>query len=136
MCINCNLITPVTDEFAEYLGVEKKKYLVQGCTTVPFIDKLKGQPWSNSLYNYKTIDFFAVYPVKNIDVKKDGTTVRLYEGKINVIGPLPNKCKYSGWDDYIELFDKEIIWEDDPEIPPSQPNQLSQLANKYSNKKE
>ena len=93
MCINCNLITPITDNFADYIGVEKRKYLVQGCTVAEFIFKNGIENTnSNELYNFKTVDFF--YPdmqsLKKRKITKDEITFTIYEGKIKVLGVLQN----------------------------------------------
>ena len=154
MCINCNLTTPITDGFADYLGVDRRKYLIVGSDTavlqhdfnnymetekklVPKFESIGKWGWfciaySNQLYNNKTIDFFHVSKMPSITVIKNGIPIKLYEGRIKVLGPLPKSEQLDGWDKYLELFEGDIIWEDNPPIPISpEKNPLSFMANSY-----
>lgn len=128
MCVNCNLLVPVTDKFAEYLGVEKRKYLAYGNETNMF--QLNFEKTSNALVNYKTLDFFKlVEPMITVSVEKDGFKITLYEGKIQILYPLPVRYRYNV-DKYLELFDGELLWAEKPPVPPKLTN-LSYVANSY-----
>ena len=133
MCINCSLLSPVTDEFAEYLGVEKRKYLVVGHSTFDFFEKgyFTGKAFCNDLINYKTIDFFSYPELPNPKIiTKDKITLGLYEAKLNVEGSLPIQYKFDGCDKYNELFNGEIKWVDNPPTPPKI-NHYSGMAKSY-----
>ena len=41
MCVNCNLLNPITDEFADFLCVPRRKYLVVGYTTNVFTEEFE-----------------------------------------------------------------------------------------------
>lgn len=126
MCINCNLLTPLSDKVADILGVEKRKYLVH-VHEVSMIDihrELSPHMGSNTnlLLNYMTFSSFRIdyssYTKKQIEFEYKGTIINitLYEGKIKMIAPIPLIKLYDpilikGNIDnfYLELFDTSDI---------------------------
>jgi hypothetical protein len=156
MCINCNLLTPITDEFADFLGVERRKYLTIGHYTYYNEKDADGNiktimGTTNNLYNFYTIDFFRVdkNSLKTLEVNMKTNnenpkekTIVLYEGKIKMIRPFPkNLSKLDYIKDlnrdelYLECFDLSDIEEmfvDDTVVPPVDvSNPLSSMSNKY-----
>lgn len=131
MCVNCNLVTPVTDVFADFLGVERRKYLVRGRDTYDLwlsdeykafctdrglfdekMDTIPPESSSNHLYNYRTVKYFSVMGFSgSTTVVKCGKTLTLLEGKITVLAPLPVALqKMERWDEYLDMFDGEVTW--------------------------
>jgi hypothetical protein len=159
MCINCNLLTPITDEFADYIGVERRKYLTFDSLTYKITNyKVKGT--SYTLYNFYTLDFFRIDmdslkelvvnfksnkkdKNKDNDEHEDEQSIVLYEGKIKMIRPLPindeglNYIKKRTRDElYLECFDFSDVQEmfiEDAVVPPpvDSSNDFSPIANKY-----
>ena len=141
MCINCNLIVPLTDDCADILEVPRRKYLTLGHITNSIMFKnhkkiiedfsknntsLLDMPryesgYSNNLVNYLTANFLKEEQIKyfewedNLDDKKivkDG--VNLYESKIKILKPLPKVLKTDNHSNYYsELFDGDIKFEED-----------------------
>ncbi len=110
MCMNCRLLTPLSDTAAEILGVEKRKYLVYGKTLYKLmLDNGKGKysGYNNVIYNYLSIKCVS-YEERNFK-KITVNGIDLYEGKLKVIQTLPFP-KPEGVDTYEELFEGEIKW--------------------------
>ncbi len=156
MCINCNLLTPVTDEFADFLGVEKRKYLTIGHDTYYNEKDADGNMktimgTTNNLYNYYTLDFFRVdtnsFKTLEVNIKSNSEnpkdkTIVLYEGKIKMIRPFPKNLQKLDYmknlnrdELYLECFDLSDVQEmfgDDTTVPPVDvSNPLSYMSNKY-----
>lgn len=99
MCVNCNLLTPITDECAELLGIEKRKYLAYG-RDLNYIskDEKVEQGTTNALINFVTMYCFSfdLNTLKEKTVQKNFSTnknqgpssITIYEGKIKMIHPL------------------------------------------------
>ena len=141
MCINCSLITPMTDEICELLGIEKRKYL-SSPSLLPYKFKKDikcKEANSFSVVNYMTYGSFKLTKCKKINLKdivsdeifskiqKYNNYGRnefiIYEGKIEVLGPVNIKYK-SNKDQYIELFTGPIEYVPEeyvykPSVPPS-----------------
>ena len=113
MCLNCRLMTPLSDSAAEILGVEKRKYLVFGKSlyeTMLGAGKGKYSGYSNAIYNTHTLKCIS-YEDRDKLKKIVVNDIELYEGKLKVIRPLPIKLKPDeSIDLYKELFEGEIIW--------------------------
>ncbi len=107
MCINCNLLTPLTDEAAEILGVAKRKYLVVGHETNDIMPNGIGG-FSNAIHNFKTCSKISYSANMEKTVVKG---ITLYEGKLEIKGPLPKACQPPpDMDLYIELFTGDLVW--------------------------
>jgi len=106
-------MTPLSDSAAELLGVEKRKYLVFGNTLYKtMLDAGKGKysGYSNYIYNTQTLKCVS-YEDRNFPtIEVNG--IKLYEGKLKIIRPLPLKIKPpENTDLYSELFEGEIKWQ-------------------------
>lgn len=105
MCINCNLLTPLSDAAAEILGVPKRKYLVIGNRTYNIVPDGKG--FSNAIYNFKTMSKIKPSPDTMNKIVVNGIT--LYEGKLIIKEPLPLEYKPNDDEElYLELFEGEL----------------------------
>ena len=111
MCINCRILTPLSDEAADLLKVEKRKYLVYGKNLYDLMlnagySKFGG--YNNIIHNYKTIKCVS-YKDRNFkEITVNG--IELYEGKLVVEKPLPITKPADHIDIYPELFEGEIKW--------------------------
>ena len=112
MCLNCRLMTPLSDSAAEILGVEKRKYLVFGnslYSTMLNAGKGKYTGYSNSIYNTHTLKCIS-YKDRNFN-KININGIDLYEGKLQIIRALPLKLKPpENMYLYLELFEGELKW--------------------------
>lgn len=112
MCINCRIIAPLSDDAAELLGVEKRKYLVYGKTLYKLMTdagKNKFGGYNNSLHNYNTMKYFS-FDDRNF-IKKNVGKYELYEGKLRFARPIPASFKPpEGSDLYLELFEGDLVW--------------------------
>lgn len=113
MCLNCRIMTPLSDSAAELLGVEKRKYLVFGNTLYKtMLDAGKGKysGYSNYIYNTHTLKCVSCEDRDYPTIEVNG--IKLYEGKLKIIKPLPIKYKPpESCDLYSELFEGEIKWQ-------------------------
>ena len=99
-----------TDESADSLGVERRKYLGTSNQEIKT---------SFAVYNYGTTGCVSV-PINSVKrvVKKDSRTYIIYEGKLRVNIPLPIEFKPTAEDDlYSELFEGDITWAENSLIP-------------------
>ncbi len=108
-----NLLRPITDEFADYIGVERRKYLTfDNQDEILYFNKDDGKRCygiSNKLFNFDTSYYFRVDKrllkmkticydkhFKNrddtIDIKRVSLTI--YEGKIKMIYQMCEKYMY------------------------------------------
>lgn len=123
MCINCNLICPVIDYYADAVGVERRKYVAASSSLnhihwdPDVVSKENFYFASNQLLNYKTSQCFRFGKwdeVPSIVVTHEGHDVRLYEYFYEIIKPLPhellNRINVSYDNMYFELF----RWKDEP----------------------
>jgi len=115
MCVNCNLLCPISDKACDLLGIEKRKYLVIGNTLFFLITSDYFEVVSYAVNNYKTMDLIQrPAGLKKLALREamDDThreiykhyidDLYIYEGKLQVLGgPLP----VGSGDLYAELFD-------------------------------
>ena len=107
MCIECSLLCPLLDEYADRMGVAKRTYLV-----------VKNEYKTYALCNYSTSQHMRNPKIEDMKIKtvKDthGWDLFLYQGKITIFEPLPLEAKPTDDTDlYLELFDGDLIWKKD-----------------------
>lgn len=111
MCLNCRIMTPLSDAAAELLNVEKRKYLVYGNSLYDLMlksGKNKYSGYNNVIFNFKTIRCVSAKPETFKKITVNG--IDLYEGKLIVEKQLPLKKPSENIDTYSELFEGEIKW--------------------------
>jgi hypothetical protein len=133
MCINCNLIVPLTDKGADLINVPRRKYLVLGHTIerkfsteetkyLKEIEKYNNtdkydRGFSNQIINWQTISgpnkigINYIPPLLETELEKDG--VKLYESKIKIYGKIPIYLKLDNiLIQYNELFIDDIEYDE------------------------
>ena len=114
MCINCRIITPLTDDAADLLGVPRRKYLTYGKNLYDLMlknGKNKFGGYNNVIHNYKTLKCVS-YDDRNFK-PFEVNGIEIYEGKLKIISPLPLNKPPEDIDMYLELFEGEVIWAGD-----------------------
>ena len=105
MCINCNILTPLSDEAADLIGVEKRKYIVIGSHLDEYIirnglstmDKMydtvkqRSNMYLNDIINYQTAggNFEIIGNITR--PSKTLGNLMLFEGKYKQLHPIDNK---------------------------------------------
>lgn len=114
MCCNCNLLTPITDEACELLGIEKRMYLTYGRSLDDYISnrfpdyntydmvKFRSNLYSNDVINYRTCKHFEfigeMVPALQLN------TLKLYTGKYKQISPVKKEDVDLEYRFYPEFF--------------------------------
>lgn len=156
--IEYNMLRPITDQLADYIGVERRKYFALSDHAVYKKDGKFIFAVSEKLYNMHTSKYFRVDPEllkrkviyynnyeNPINPKK--LSITLYEGKIKMIAPIPLQSliitedmaeKIKNEDDlYLECFDlsdvPDIYVYEDNVCPIDASEELSSISSNYDN---